>query len=442
MTREEAVHEIKIGDDWSVPNLNGVGRRTLVQGAVWTVPVIAAASAAPLAAASTTTDPELVFTNGPYDVTACGELDEIDLKLTAGGSADANKTVTVSLPSGLTWSDGSTGPRPFTTDQNGEFEVTGVRATSTTGSYTLIATSSTGASATSTVTVHPAGTAIQYNTATKRTAAYTSVPLGSTALGTGIYLAPNGELWLRNRLLATGVTSAAEENRANGDNIVSYSTATGSYNFNVSQNPNASQAPSVPAGSTTVGLNTFLAPNGDLYYGNGKIASNVTSAHTETVGNNPASTRVSYMDASGAHTYNTTNGNVTNFTQVPADAEAVGMGLFLTPSGALYFGDTVVKSSGVTSASIQRVGANSTDTRISYVDGTGAYGYNPTNGNTFPYVNVPAGSTAVGTATFLAPNGDLYKGDKLIAKNVSSAVEQYVPSSGTSVISYVSGGNC
>lgn len=52
MSRKDSIHEIKIGDDWTIPDPDGVGRRTLVQGAVWTVPVIAAAASAPLAAAS------------------------------------------------------------------------------------------------------------------------------------------------------------------------------------------------------------------------------------------------------------------------------------------------------------------------------------------------------------------------------------------------------
>lgn len=53
MSRADAFEKtIKIGDDWTIPNENGVGRRVLVEGAVWTIPVIAAAVATPAAAAS------------------------------------------------------------------------------------------------------------------------------------------------------------------------------------------------------------------------------------------------------------------------------------------------------------------------------------------------------------------------------------------------------
>jgi len=46
-------HTIKLGDDWTVPNPDGLSRRTIVKGAAWTVPTIAIAAAAPSAAAST-----------------------------------------------------------------------------------------------------------------------------------------------------------------------------------------------------------------------------------------------------------------------------------------------------------------------------------------------------------------------------------------------------
>lgn len=52
-SRETTTHDIKIGDDWTVPDFEGPGRRTIVVGAAWTVPVIAVSVAAPLAAAST-----------------------------------------------------------------------------------------------------------------------------------------------------------------------------------------------------------------------------------------------------------------------------------------------------------------------------------------------------------------------------------------------------
>lgn len=48
-------HRIEIGDDWSITEQTPSGplRRTIVQGAAWTIPVIAGAMAAPMAAAST-----------------------------------------------------------------------------------------------------------------------------------------------------------------------------------------------------------------------------------------------------------------------------------------------------------------------------------------------------------------------------------------------------
>ncbi|SMH29897.1 hypothetical protein SAMN06295885_0360 [Rathayibacter oskolensis] len=140
MTREKPVREIKIGDDWTVPNLDGVGRRTLVQGAVWTVPVIAATVATPAFAASLA--PTLEFVNGPYSATACSALPTIILQATTDGSVPAvGQSVTVTLPSGLTWSDGTTAPRSFVTDAAGQVSLTGIEAPAKDGTFAISAAS-------------------------------------------------------------------------------------------------------------------------------------------------------------------------------------------------------------------------------------------------------------------------------------------------------------
>ncbi|MWV48098.1 hypothetical protein GRS96_02265 [Rathayibacter sp. VKM Ac-2803] len=54
MTKNPTTRDIPISEGWSIPNENGVGRRTLVKGAAWSVPVVAVAVAAPMAAASNT----------------------------------------------------------------------------------------------------------------------------------------------------------------------------------------------------------------------------------------------------------------------------------------------------------------------------------------------------------------------------------------------------
>ncbi|KZX21619.1 hypothetical protein [Rathayibacter tanaceti] len=64
---DDGKHDISLDDGWSVPSEGGVGRRSIVRGAVWTVPVVAGVAAAPLAAASTTPcTPSITSTGAAY----------------------------------------------------------------------------------------------------------------------------------------------------------------------------------------------------------------------------------------------------------------------------------------------------------------------------------------------------------------------------------------
>lgn len=209
----------------------GVQRRTLVAGAAWMIPVVATAVGAPLAAASGEA-PTLAFTNGPYTVAACGTLKDVVIKaITDGTTAPPTGTlVTVTLPAGLTWSNGETGSRPFSTDANGEVVLSGVKAIATSGSQTITA-SSTVASADATVGISPAGggfvAGVQNDGTVSFNNARATVPAGSTAIGMDTFLAGNGDLYKNNVLLASGVTSAtAEYGEGAGLTRVTYTTAT------------------------------------------------------------------------------------------------------------------------------------------------------------------------------------------------------------------------
>lgn len=119
-----------MNDSPSTARTPGVERRTLVAGAAWTIPVVATAVGAPLAAASGA--PTLAFTNGPYTVAACGTLKDVVLKATTNGTAPVaiGTPLTVSLPAGLVWSDGTTGSRTVRTGADGEVVLSGIRSTS------------------------------------------------------------------------------------------------------------------------------------------------------------------------------------------------------------------------------------------------------------------------------------------------------------------------
>ncbi|MFJ2503708.1 hypothetical protein [Microbacterium sp. NPDC087592] len=134
--------------DWTLPEdievegakAKGLPRRTVLVGAAWSVPVISAAIATPLAAASVD-ELELTFVDGPYQAIACGPLDDIVVRATRGGAPAPGEPITVTLPAGLTWSDGTTTPRTLVSDANGEVVLSGVLAGNANGNYALGATS-------------------------------------------------------------------------------------------------------------------------------------------------------------------------------------------------------------------------------------------------------------------------------------------------------------
>jgi hypothetical protein len=118
----------------------GVRRRTLVKGAAWSVPVIAVAVATPLAAASEAR--QLSFTNGPYQINACADLAPMRIVVSSGGvPVGAGEPVQVTLPSGLTWSDGSSGARAYTTGADGSVTTDAVSATPGGGTFAVTAVS-------------------------------------------------------------------------------------------------------------------------------------------------------------------------------------------------------------------------------------------------------------------------------------------------------------
>ncbi|VXC30009.1 conserved exported hypothetical protein [Microbacterium sp. 8M] len=94
------------GSTGTTPRVGGtkhIDRRTLVKGAAWSVPVIAAAAATPLASASVTLNFDLVYVSGPTANTtqvARGQTPWADLIFQSAGPDPAPSVqITVSVPS-------------------------------------------------------------------------------------------------------------------------------------------------------------------------------------------------------------------------------------------------------------------------------------------------------------------------------------------------------
>ncbi|MDF2048267.1 hypothetical protein P2P98_19045, partial [Microbacterium sp. Kw_RZR3] len=84
----------------------GLPRRTVLTGAAWTIPVIAAATIAPTASASGTL--QLAFDKSTYNGTACSTIAGAYVTATTNGVPASGKSITVSLSNNYTFSGGST----------------------------------------------------------------------------------------------------------------------------------------------------------------------------------------------------------------------------------------------------------------------------------------------------------------------------------------------
>ena len=83
---------------------------------------------------------EVAFLNGPYNVAPGGRVKDMQLSLTRAGQPFAG-SITVTLPEGTMYADGTGGERQFPTQADGTLTVSGVRGSHVSGIYALTAVS-------------------------------------------------------------------------------------------------------------------------------------------------------------------------------------------------------------------------------------------------------------------------------------------------------------
>jgi YVTN family beta-propeller protein len=93
----------------------------------------------------------VAFSNGPYEVAPGGRLNDVKLSLARAGQPVAGK-ITVVLPAGSQYADGTSGARDFSTQLDGTLTIEGIKGAAAAGAYTLTA-SSGGHTTTETLTV-------------------------------------------------------------------------------------------------------------------------------------------------------------------------------------------------------------------------------------------------------------------------------------------------
>lgn len=369
------------GEGWTVPidlTNPGLGRRTVIAGAAWAVPVIAVAVAAPLAAASVPQALQLSFTSDLYTVAACGVLVGASLLATYsdGSMPPAGQPVTVVLPAGYTWSGGGSESRTFVTDAGGEVVVDDIAVSSTPATLTA-ASGGVVASSAVAVVANPTVTVLQWNPSTQRvTTVGSGFPADSTTLavgtnpvtagrGFGAVLGANGDLYTQDGVkLASGVLDY-EAFASNGVPYIRYLLSDGTVRqYQAVAKTTSTVGAKVPgAVSIEVGTNpasggtgtgAVRTSSGDLYLQDGttKLAGSVVDYEVFTSNGTPF---VRYVLADGTvRQYNaSTKATAVVGAKVPGAvslavgtnpvAGGAGSGAVLSSAGDLFLQDGVTK---------------------------------------------------------------------------------------------------
>jgi len=336
----------------------------------------------------------------------------------------------VTLPTGLTFSDGST-TKPFTTDASGDITITGVIATDSAATGSISAVLGT-VSATAVVTVTNNGTAI----IARNGAIYGAlgpVSAGSVSVGGGYYLTSAGDLYLGTTLVDTGVSTATGEYVfINGNQTYNASYMKGGV-VTVAVNGSVYGAVGpIPAGAVSVGGQYFLTPGGDLYYGTTLVDTGVSTASGEYLIQNSNQVFDAYYLKGGVATIARNGAVYAPLGAIPADAVSVGGGYYLTPGGDFYNGTTLVDT-GVSSASGEYAVINSSQNYYGYYVKNGIATI-ARDGAIYGAVGaVPADAVSVGGGYYLTPGGDFYQNTTLVDSGVLTASGEYLIQNGNQV---------
>ena len=125
----------------------------------------------------------------------------------------------------------------------------------------------------------------------------------------------------------------------------------------------------------------------------------------------------------GTATYYSGGSVVLTAPAVPADATPHAGGYFLAPGGALYFGDAIAQNVSEVAGFLQ----DDTPHASAMVAGGATLIVNDAATSAHPVI--PSSASPVGADYYLAPTGELYFGDALIASGVTAAVGYVQPGS-------------
>lgn len=429
---------------------SGLKRRTIIASAAWTIPVVSLAVASPAMAASDTKNPSVRFGRTSYDADPCQPLTGMTVQAfdDTNVPAKAGSVVTVNLPEGYTFSDGSNS-KSLTTDANGSANVPAITVTAPDGQDTFTAAYDSAAGTTD-VNVDSSVRGIWGRMdANGNFGAFPAVPAASTPYGFNYFVGPGGALWYNNSRVdgAGSVTggSAWQTPTAPASNRFAVKNANDVW-FQVNGGTRGSNL-SVPASFVSKGNGYFLNPNNsnpDLVYtttdGGSRTefsvdgSPNKVSAYDIPGTGNVVTFYAQRTLADGSKVsgwWRVVNGDFANIEQlpdVPANAKNLGYDFFQSGT-TLYYKNR----SGIVNAptSTQYPGiatfiGTSDGSRMNIRNPSGTW-YSTSAGQMLnkdwgsAYPDVPATAKPLGYNFFLDRQGRLWSGNTVVRTGVARA---------------------
>ncbi|MDF2044948.1 hypothetical protein P2P98_02145 [Microbacterium sp. Kw_RZR3] len=395
-------------------------RRTVLTGAAWSVPVIAAASLAPLAAASDTVT--LAFDKSTYNGTACGTISGAYVTVTVNGVATAGKSVTTTLSAGYKFSGGSASYTGVS-DGSGKVALPSIAVPGQGGQSVLKAMHAT-TTATSTAAA-PAASKAHSATASGSNSTYSGIPGTAVPIGGAGWFLDGTTLYYFNAVYATGVSSAVGV-RGNGIDYVTYMQNGKAHSVDSAGGNVTSH--SVPSTAIPVGGWGWFLDGTTLYYFDAVYATGVSSAVGTSI---YGVDYVSFMQSGKAHAANSSGSNVT-YNAIPSTAVPVGGAGWFLDGETLYYFNTVY-ATGVTSA----VGTRGLNIDyVTYMQNGKAHSVDSAGGNVTSN-SVPSTAIPVGGWGWFLDGTNLYSFNNVFATGVTHAKGASV--GGTDYVSFMQG---
>ncbi len=417
-----------------------VSRRSMIRAAAWSLPVIALAVATPAAAASIPGDLELAFGATSYTGAGCATLASVAITVTRGGLSAAGVPVTVTLPDGLTWTDGTASARVLTSSGTGEVVLTALQAPANTGIYTVSA-SAESIITTARVTITGAvGTPTAWQnyrlTSLDRNTTFANVPSSATPLGNNYFFADNTLYWGNDRnvgglVVATGVAEAIAFHGNDGDYASAY---VGGRWVSYAGNSVSATYASVPSSATALENNYFLDGT-TLWFKNTVVSTSVVNARGWHGGN------TDYADVLIGSTWATYAGTgvYETYSAVPAAATPIGNKYFLNGT-TLWFKNSIVTTNAQSAIGFRSPNNDYADVLL----GSTWVTYREGGGVAETYASVPATAKPLRNHYFL--NGmTLYYKNTVVSSNVGSAAGYYggdTPQSHADFVNFRDSGVC